>query len=129
MARCTRIKDNGERCKADAMPGAEWCYSHDPDRAEERRRNASKGGKRDGRGRPGADLADLKRDVRKVIDDVLAGSIQQGPGAVALQGYNTLLRAAKVELDIREQQELIERLEALERAAEGQSGDRGWRQA
>lgn len=124
MARCARIKDNGERCKADAMPGAEWCYSHDPERAEERKRNASKGGKRGGRGRPGQDLADLKRDVRRVIDDVLSGAVPQGPGAVALQGYNTLLRAAKVELDIREQTEFEERLEALERAGEDRRGGR-----
>ena len=73
------------------------------------------------------DLADLKRDVRNVIDGVLSGEILQGPGAVALQGYNTLLRAAKVELDIKEQAELIERLEALEQAAEDQRGGNRWR--
>jgi hypothetical protein len=76
------------------------------------------GGKRGGRGRPCADLADLKRDVRKVVEGVLSGEVPQGPGAVALQGYNTLLRAAKVELDVREQQELIERLEELEAVLE-----------
>jgi hypothetical protein len=48
------------------------------------------------------------------------------PRAVALQGYNTLLRAAKVELDIREQQELIERLEELEAVLERQSGRKGY---
>ncbi len=58
---------------------------------------------------------------------MLDGTILQGPGAVALQGYNTLLRAAKVEMDIREQQELIERLEALEAAQERQKeGGKRW---
>ncbi len=128
MARCQAIKPNGERCKGDASPGAEWCYSHDPAHAEQRRRNASRGGRSGGRGRAGTDLADLKRDIRGVIDGVLAGTILQGPGAVALQGYNALLRAAKVGLEVREQQELIERIEALE-WGRNQKGDRIWRQA
>ncbi|MDP9481353.1 MAG: hypothetical protein M3R38_37760, partial [Actinomycetota bacterium] len=78
--------------------------------------------------RPLADLADLKRDVRKVIDGVLEGKVPQGPGAVALQGFNVLLRAAKVEMDIREQAELIERIEALERGQD-QKGDGSWQRA
>ncbi len=61
-----------------------------------------------------------------MIGGVLSGKLPQGPGAVALQGYNTLLRAAKVELDIREQTEFEERLEALERAAEDRRGGKQW---
>ncbi len=116
----------GGRCKGIAIDGFGLCHAHHPDRAEQRRRAASKGGQRGGRGRPGADLSDLKREVRAVIAGVLEGKVPQGPGAVALQGYNTLLRAAKVEMDIREQTELIERLEALEEASEGQRGGRRW---
>jgi hypothetical protein len=109
------------------MPGADWCFSHHPDHAEERKRNASRGGKRGGRGRPGSDLAGVKADIRAVIADVLAGEVRTGPAAVALQGYNALIRAEKLELDIREQHELTERLEELERLLEqrGQGG-RGW---
>ncbi len=127
MGSCSGITGAGARCRAIAITGSDYCHAHHPDRADARRRSASKGGKRGGRGRRGADLADLKRDVRKVIDDVLAGTVPQGPGAVALQGYNTLLRAAKVELDIREQTELIERLEVLEQNLQ-QQGGRQWRQ-
>lgn len=130
MVGCTAITQGGGRCKGVAIDGSEWCHAHHPDRAEQRSRAARKGGQRGGRGRPGADLADLKRDVRKLIDDVLSGAVSHGPGAVALQGYNTLLRAAKVELDIRQQTEFIERLEALEAAleqsAEGQRGGKRW---
>ena len=126
MASCTAITQGGGRCKGIAIDSSGLCHAHHPDRAEQRSRAARKGGIRGGRGRPLADLADLKRDVRKVVNGVLAGEVPQGPGAVALQGYNTLLRAAKVELDIREQTELVERLEALEEAAEGHRGGRGW---
>ncbi len=124
--RCNAITGGGDRCKLEATHGS-YCWSHAPETADERRQRARRGGKAGGRGRPGADLADLKRDVRGVIDGVLDGTIPQGPGAVALQGYNTLLRAAKVEMDIREQQELIERLEALEAAQERQKeGGKRW---
>ena len=98
MSQCAGMKADNGRCGAQAITGA-MVLSHHPDYEEARRRRAAKGGKRGGRGRPGADLADLKRDVRTVIGDVLAGNVLQGPGAVALQGYNTLLRATKVELD------------------------------
>ncbi len=125
--RCNGIKSGGDRCKLEATHGS-YCWSHAPETADERRRRARRGGKSGGRGRPGADLADLKRDIRSVIDDVLAGEVHQGRAAVALQGYNALLRAAKVELDIREQQELIERIEALEQGQD-QKGDRTWRGA
>ncbi len=126
MPSCSGIKADGGRCRAQAIRGSEWCFNHHPDYEEQRRQRGEKGGKRGGRGRPLADLADLKRDVRAVIDDVLAGEVQQGRAAVALQGYNALLRAAKVELEVREQTELVERLEALERASEVQRGGRGW---
>ena len=57
---------------------------------------------------------------------MLAGNVLQGPGAVALQGYNTLLRATKVELDIREQQDILERMEELEAMLERQNRGRGY---
>lgn len=126
MSSCTAITQGGGRCKGIAIDSSGLCHAHHPDRAEQRSRAARKGGQRGGRGRPGADLADLKRDVRKVIDDVLSGEVPQGPGAVALQGYNTLLRATKVELDIREQQDILERMEELESMLERQNKGRGY---
>jgi len=106
------------------MPGAEWCYSHDPERAEERRRNASKGGKRGGRGRPAADLTDLKRQLQELTDDALAGKVERGVAAVCAQLLNVKLRAVEVERKIREQEELEARLGALEAALERQKGPR-----
>ena len=126
MSSCTAITQGGGRCKGIAIDSSGLCHAHHPDRAEQRSRAARKGGQRGGRGRPGADLADLKRDVRKVIDDVLSGEVPQGSGAVALQGYNTLLRATKVELDIREQQDVLERMEELESMLERQNKGRDY---
>ena len=126
MARCSGITQAGTACKGIPIDGS-WCYVHHPDHTEERRRHGSRGGKRGGRGRPGADIADLKQDVRTVIDHVLEGKVLQGPGAVALQGYNVLLRASKLELEIREQTEVIERMEALEEALEHKNKGGGGR--
>jgi hypothetical protein len=120
MGSCSGITGTGARCRAIAITGSDYCHAHHPDRAKQRARAARKGGQRGGRGRPGADLAHLKQSVQTVIDDVLEGKVAQGPGAVALQGYNVLLIASKLELEIREQTELTERLEQLEEALERQ---------
>src|SRR5215203_1034198 len=38
---CNGTKRDGGPCTLPAMTGSEWCWNHDPARAEERRRNAS----------------------------------------------------------------------------------------
>jgi hypothetical protein len=54
--------------------------------------------------------------VRRVIDGALAGEVKRGIAAVLFQGFNTLLKAVETERKVRETDELIERLEALEEA-------------
>ncbi len=75
MGRCAYIKAGGGRCEANAMQGYEHCYGHRPDLVQERRRNASKGGKSGGRERPRTETNALKKEIRSVIGGVLAGSI------------------------------------------------------
>ena len=120
MARCQGIKRDGGRCTASVSPGGEWCFNHDPARSEERRRNAS----RAGRSKPSRELADLKTQLQDLTDQVLAGELETGRAAVANQLINTRLRAIELERKIREQEEVLERLEALERDATG--GGRRW---
>ena len=123
LTKCTAITAGGGRCQGVAIDDSSGlCHAHHPDRAERRKRAASKGGRRGGRGRTHPDLTSLKQDVRHVIDSVLDGTVGHSPGGVALQGFNVLLRAAKLELDIREQQDLIARLEELETALQEQHG-------
>lgn len=119
MGRCEAIKPTGERCKGAAMPGAGWCYSHDPAYASQRRRNASQGGRTGGRGRGGGgELQELKRAIQGVIDGVLSGSLETATGAVAFQGYNSLLRATEVERRTFDVAALLERMDALEARAD-----------
>jgi hypothetical protein len=86
-----------------------------------RRRRASKGGKRGGRGRPQAELADIKRRLLRLTDDVLDGTQNRANAAVASQLLNTVIRAVGVELRVREQLELIDRVEELEEIIERQN--------
>ncbi len=122
MATCSGIRADGGRCRAQAMRASEWCIGHDPHQAEARRRRASKGGKRGGRGRPQAELSDVKRRISALVDDVLEGRKDRGDAAVAGQLLNTYIRAVGVELKVREQLEVVERLEALEEALRLQKG-------
>ena len=125
MAICSGIRADGGRCRAQAMRNSEWCIGHDPHRAEERRRNASRGGKRGGRGRPQAELSDVKRRLSDLVDDVLEGRKDRGDAAVAGQLLNTYIRAVGVELKVREQQEIVERLEELEEGLRHRGGGVG----
>jgi hypothetical protein len=114
MALCAGIKADGGRCGAQAIRNTEWCFNHHPDYEEQRRRRASKGGKRGGRGRPQAELSDIKTQLSELAASVLDGTVDKGVGAVVSQIYNVLLRAIATELKVKEQEEILERLEELE---------------
>jgi hypothetical protein len=110
MAQCAGIKRDGGRCAVVVGPGQSHCYAHDPDRWQERRRNASRGGRSKGQG----ELGELKKRIRSLAVEVLDGSVDRGRVAVANQLYNTLIRAIEQERKQRELEELAGRLEALE---------------
>ncbi len=123
MSVCSGIKADGGRCRAQAMRNSQWCIGHDPDQAEARRRRASKGGKRGGRGRPQAELAEVKSILRGLAGSVLKGTTDRQDAAVVGQLLNTVIRAVSVELKAKEQLELVERLEMLEEALEQRKGE------
>ena len=123
MSICSGIRADGGRCKAQAMRNSEWCINHHPDYEQERRR-ASKGGKRGGRGRPSVELASLREENADIRRRLLDGELLPNVAAVAVQSINTDIRALGAALKAREQEELLERLEALEQSREG--GRRRW---
>ena len=126
MPACGFIKASGEACKALPMKGEGWCYVHHPHYQEQRRRDGSKGGKRGGRGRPQAELTDIKARLSELADGVLEGEVDKGVAAVASQVLNVYLRAIATELKVKETTELEARLEELERLlTERQDGRRG----
>lgn len=126
MARCRSCKPDGTPCERIVGASQDYCFSHDPERREERRRNASRAGK----AKPSRELAGIKALLSKLTDRVLGGEgaepLETGRAAVANQLINTRLRAVEVERKIRETEELEQRLEELERLLEDQKGERRW---
>lgn len=114
MDRCRAIKANGERCGGRAIPGSEWCWNHDPTHAEARRRNASKGGKRGGRGRPPEETKAVKKLMDDLTERALGGDLPPPVvhAVVALQ--NIKLRALEQERKVVELEDVLARLDALE---------------
>lgn len=126
MSSCSGITGAGARCRAIAITGSDYCHAHHPDRAEARRRTASKGGKRGGRGRPQAELAEIKDRIRAMVEDVRNGTMDRSDAAVCGQLYNTLIRAVSVELKVREIEELGREVEELRDLLDARKGSRAW---
>ncbi|MGH3147292.1 MAG: hypothetical protein ACRDTR_15955 [Rubrobacter sp.] len=104
------------------MKGYEHCYGHREDLAEERRRNAAKGGKSGGRGRIGGPAKLYSREISAVKDlmrelsrEVLNGQRDRADAIAVGQLQNVLLRAIETERRLKEAVEFEESLEELER--------------
>jgi hypothetical protein len=126
MARCSGIRADGGRCGAQAIRGSEHCVNHHPDYEDARRRRNSKGGKRGGRGRPQAQLADVKALLEDLTEQVLSGELETSRAAVANQLINTRLRAIETERKIKETEDLENRIEALETKTMASKGATQW---
>ena len=109
---------SGNPCKGVPIAGSQWCYHHHPDNAHKLHARGSKGGKRGGRGRPQAELSNIKTQLQDLADGVLDGHVARADASVVGQLLNVMLRAVQIQLQVREQEELVERLEALEQAIE-----------
>jgi hypothetical protein len=107
------------------MRNSEWCINHHPDYEQARRRRASRGGKRGGRGRPSIELARLQGRFEELADKVLSGEVERGVGAVVGQLLNGARACVRDGLAAREQEELVGRLEELERLLEARVSRRG----
>src|SRR5215211_8754066 len=117
--RCAAITRAGGRCRLDATHGS-YCYQHSPETAEERRRNARKGGRAGGNSRPGvAEITEAKSWIRGLISKLLKDEIERDIATACFMGLNVLARYIELERKIRETEELEERLAALEKAQEG----------
>jgi hypothetical protein len=113
--RCTAITKGGSRCSHTATADT-FCHLHHPDRAEQRRRDASRGGKAGGNGRSSglSETAEAKRWIKGLVARLLKGEVERGVAATAFMGLGTLARYIELERRLIEQEELVARMEALE---------------
>ncbi len=121
---CAGTKRDNSPCTATVEPPQRFCWWHDPANADKRRRAASKAGK----SKPSRELAGIKQRLSDLADSVLNGTTDRQDAAVVGQLLNTLIRAVSVETKLREQLELVERLERLEEGLkQDKEGGSRWR--
>ena len=121
MPRCSGFKPNGEPCERIVRASQIYCYSHCPDRKEERRRNAS----RAGRSRSDGELGEVRELLRQITSRVLSGEMSTSVGTTLNQVCNSRIRLIEVSRKLQEQQEVLDRLADLEERAALIGG--GWR--
>ena len=124
LPRCSAIKAGGERCQRIVGKDQQYCYSHDPARSSERRENASKAGAQSHKNSHAADeIGALRARLREISEGVLAGQLTTARGQTVATILGVLLRSYEVERKLREQDELVKRLEAVERAYDREGGN------
>ena len=80
MAVCAGTKRNGEPCTASAMPGSRYCWHHDPDHAEERRRNSSRAATL-GNPKVGAEIRSTRLMVRELLEVTITNELNPSLGS------------------------------------------------
>jgi hypothetical protein len=110
MPRCSHTYGDSSKCRRIVSAEQKYCYSHDPARVGERRRNAARGGKAKASG----ELRRVKARLQTLADMVQEGQMERADAAVISQIWGTYLRAISTEMKQKEQLELVQRLEALE---------------
>jgi hypothetical protein len=98
-----------------------FCFAHDPATASQRSRNASKAA----RSKPSRELKAVKERLRGLADGVLAGEVEEDDAAVASRILAIYLRAVEAERKLKEQEEILERIETLEQRSQGDRRRRG----
>ncbi len=114
MPRCAGKKGDGTPCERIVGSSQEYCYAHDPDYAEERKRAASKAARSPAKGRSTSEIREIKARLRDLYSAVLEGRAERAAAAVANQIANTQLRAIELERRVHDQEELEERLDEVE---------------
>ena len=124
MARCAAVKPDGTPCERIVGASQKYCYAHNPDHQQARKRAASKAAN----SKPNRELQALKSRAAQLYQEIHSGKVEPRVGAVLVQLTNTQARILELERKIKETEELEERLETLEQVAEDERGGR-WRGA
>jgi hypothetical protein len=112
---CPATTRKGTRCTQSVEGAQTYCHHHDPERARERSRSASRAAK--AKSNPLA--KNLHRQLEKLAGDVASGELAPYKAAVIVQVVNARIRLVEVERRIQEQEDLLTRLEELERSRGG----------
>ena len=108
--RCAAITKAGQPCRAIPAAGKEYCAGHDPVLQDARRKDGEMYAKR----APNLELEGIKRLLYRLAEAVESGEVDTRKGAVLVQIYNALRGAIEDQRRIRELEDVVARLEALE---------------
>jgi hypothetical protein len=111
MGRCAGIKRDGDRCTLPATTANRLCWLHDPSRADQRTRNATRAGRARGTG----EITSLKNEVKDLISNVESGDLDRNDAAVMVQAYRVLKDYIELERRVRETDDLAAEIEELKR--------------
>ena len=126
MARCAGVKADGTACERIVSDDHTWCYAHDPSKAEARSHNASKAGRVK---TIAGEVVEIRERIRQLAEDVIEGRVDKGKASVAFQGLGVAVKYFELQRRIKETDELLQRIEALEEERRTDSSGgyiRGW---
>jgi hypothetical protein len=118
--KCSELKTDGTPCNGNALAGKAYCWSHDPELAEQRAAGARRGGEARSNARRAArqwaaigeqlTSADLPSILKACMFSVKSGTMEPSQA-------QAIAALAKTSVSITNEIELEQRLEVLERAA------------
>jgi hypothetical protein len=95
---CSATTKAGEPCQRPAQGHNEFCLGHDPTKAAERRRMASRGG----RGRTNPETRAVKKLMDELTTKVLSGDVEPAVSHAVVALQNIKLRAIEIERRLEE---------------------------
>jgi predicted RNase H-like nuclease (RuvC/YqgF family) len=128
LSKCIGTRADGQPCAAQAIVDSSWCFNHHPDYEEVRRRRASRGGKRGGRGRPSpatAELARLQQRFEELSEDLVEEPYNADTYPVMGRLLNYARQCIVKSLQDRQVEELAQRIEVLEESLQSRR-ERTW---
>lgn len=110
---CKFIKPNRERCKANAIENSDFCFSHNPEMREAKRKAVIKGGKSPKKNYNPLEPIEIKNNkdvvklISQVINEVRQGKIEIRVANCIFYGAGQLIKA----LEIANLEERVEKIE------------------
>jgi len=110
MSQCSATKANGERCTLPAKGSHGLCWTHAPENAGKRRRNASKAA----RAKADKEIRETKAEIRELVCLVREEDFDVSKANSINRLYQTLLQYIIVERGIYREDDLAQRIRELQ---------------
>jgi hypothetical protein len=112
--RCQGITATGRRCEKLIGPSQTFCFSHNPEKAEERSALAAKAAKSK-HTTPCDEIVEIRQEMKSLADLVRQKKVTVGVGSVVNQILGNMLRTFEQQRRQKEFDDLERRLEEVER--------------